>query len=38
MLTSLTEADGYIVMEPGQNLLKGERTDVYRYDFRRDPV
>ncbi|MDW7771956.1 MAG: molybdopterin molybdotransferase MoeA [Desulfobulbaceae bacterium] len=38
MLTSLSEADGYIILEPGQTLKKGERGDVYRYDFRRDPV
>lgn len=38
MLTSLSEADGYIILEPGQILNKGERIDVYRYDFRREPV
>jgi molybdopterin molybdotransferase len=38
MLTSLSHADGYLIMEPGQILQKGERGDVYRYDFRRDPV
>ena len=38
MLTSLADADGYIVLEPGQNLKAGERCDVYRYDFRREPV
>lgn len=38
MLTSLSEADGYIILEPGQILQRGERGDVYRYDFRREPV
>lgn len=38
MLTSLSEADGYIILEPGQTLQEGERSDVYRYDFRREPV
>ena len=38
MLTSLSDADGYIILEPGQTLKTGERIDVYRYDFRRDPV
>ncbi|MDY0351381.1 MAG: molybdopterin molybdotransferase MoeA [Desulfobulbaceae bacterium] len=38
MLTSLSGADGYVIVEPGQTLKKGERADVYRYDFRRDPV
>lgn len=38
MLTSLSEADGYIILGPGQTLKEGERSDVYRYDFRREPV
>jgi molybdopterin molybdotransferase len=38
MLTSLSEADGYIILGPGQALKEGERSDVYRYDFRREPV
>lgn len=38
MLTSLSEADGYVILEPGQTLKAGERGDVYRYDFRREPV
>lgn len=38
MLTSLSEADGYIILGPGQTLQEGERSDVYRYDFRREPV
>ena len=38
MLTSLSEADGYIILGPGQSLKEGERSDVYRYDFRREPV
>lgn len=38
MLTSLSDADGYIILEPGQILKSGERIDVYRYDFRREPV
>ncbi|MEE4243705.1 MAG: gephyrin-like molybdotransferase Glp [Desulfopila sp.] len=37
MLTSLTQADGYIILEPGQRLRAGERIDVYRYDFLREP-
>jgi molybdopterin molybdotransferase len=37
MLTSLTQADGYIILEPGQTLKAGERIDVYRYDFLREP-
>ncbi len=37
MLTSLTQADGYIILEPGQTLQAGERIDVYRYDFLREP-
>lgn len=38
MLTSLTQADGYIILEPGQELRAGERIDVFRYDFLREPV
>lgn len=38
MLTSLTSADGYIILEPGQKLSAGERVDVHRYDFLREPV
>lgn len=38
MLTSLSEADGYIILGPGHTLKEGERSDVYRYDFRREPV
>ncbi len=38
MLTSLSDADGYIILEPGQTLKSGERSDVYRYVFRREPV
>jgi len=38
MLTSLAHADGYIILEPGQKLCAGERIDVYRYDFSREPV
>jgi molybdopterin molybdotransferase len=38
MLTSLANADSYIIMEPGQKLKRGERIDVYRYDFLREPV
>lgn len=38
MLTSLAHADGYLILEPGEHLKAGERTDVYRYDFLREPV
>jgi len=38
MLTSLAHADGYIILEPGQSVKKGDRIDVYRYDFMREPV
>lgn len=38
MLTSLSDADGYIIMEPGQILASGEHFDVYRYDFTQEPV
>ncbi|HBI16362.1 MAG TPA: hypothetical protein DDY20_12785 [Desulfobulbaceae bacterium] len=38
MLTSLSDTDGYIIVGPGQTLKAGTRIDVYRYDFRRDPV
>ncbi len=38
MLTSLSDADGYVILEPGQTLKSGERSDVYRYVFRREPV
>ncbi len=38
MLTSLSESDGYIILESGQTLKKNSRIDVYRYDFLREPV
>ena len=38
MLTSLAHADGYIILEPGQKVGQGERIDVYRYDYTREPV
>lgn len=38
MLTSLADADGYIILEPGQTLASGARCDVYRYDFTQEPV
>lgn len=38
MLTSLAHGDGYIILEPGQELNPGERIDVYRYDFLRELV
>ncbi len=38
MLTSLSEADGYIILEQGRTLKAGESIDVYRYDFHRKPV
>lgn len=31
MLTSLTEADGYIILEPGQKVQTGDRIEVYRF-------
>lgn len=33
MLTSLTDAVGYIILEPGQTVLAGDRIDVYLFDF-----
>ena len=38
MLTSLAHADGYIILEPGETLKEGQRIDVYRYDYLREPV
>jgi len=38
MLTSLTRADGYIILQPGQAVGRGERIDVYRYEFLREPI
>ena len=38
MLTSLAHADGYIILDTGEHLKAGERIDVYRYDFLREPV
>ncbi|MBM9604837.1 molybdopterin molybdotransferase MoeA [Desulfopila inferna] len=38
MLTSLAYADGYIILEPDQKLERGERIDVYKYDFIRELV
>jgi len=38
MLTSLSESDGYIILEPGQVLARGERIDVHTYDFLRESV
>ncbi|HKJ63840.1 MAG TPA: hypothetical protein VJ969_00445 [Desulfopila sp.] len=38
MLTSLTGADGYILLEPGQKLKAGERVDVFRCDSLREPM
>ncbi len=38
MLTSLSGADGYIIMDPGQIISEGERVDVYSFDFQRKPV
>lgn len=31
MLTSISESDGYIILEPGQLLAEGETIDVYCY-------
>ncbi|GAB4337153.1 MAG: molybdopterin molybdotransferase MoeA [Desulfobulbaceae bacterium] len=38
MLTSLTRADGYIILEPGAAVRKGERCNVYRFDYLREAV
>lgn len=38
MLTSLADADGYIILEPGQTVLAGDRIEMYQYDFRREPI
>ncbi len=38
MLTSLAHADGYIILEPREILKNGEITDVYRYDYLREPI
>lgn len=38
MLTSLADADGYIILEPGQTVLAGDRIEMYQYDFRREPT
>ncbi len=38
MLTSLANADGYIILEPEQRLQAGDRIDVFQYDIRREPV
>lgn len=38
MLTSLSNANGYIILEPGRILKTGEHIDIYRYDFHREPV
>ncbi|MDT8335769.1 MAG: hypothetical protein RQ753_08720, partial [Desulfurivibrionaceae bacterium] len=37
MLTSLVDADGYVILEPEQMLRAGESVPVYSYDFRREP-
>ena len=38
MLTSLADADGYVIVDSGQTLRAGEIVSVYCYDFRRDPL
>lgn len=38
MLTSLSESDGYIILTPGQAVQKGQRIDVYQYDYTRESV
>jgi molybdopterin molybdotransferase len=38
MLTSLSGSDGYIILPPGQTLERGQRIDVYQYDYMREPV
>ena len=38
MLTSLADADGYIILEPGQTVLATDRITMYQYDFRREPI
>jgi len=37
MLTSLADADGYLILEPGQTVLAGNRIVMYQYDFGREP-
>ncbi|MDD5758334.1 MAG: molybdopterin molybdotransferase MoeA [Desulfobulbaceae bacterium] len=37
MLTSLAEANGYVILEPGQSVDVGEMIRVYSYDFRCEP-
>lgn len=36
MLTSISESDGYIILEPGETLTKGSTIDVYCYNSLKD--
>jgi len=38
MLTSLADANGYVILEPGQIVRAGEAITVYAYDFWQAPV
>lgn len=38
MLTSLSGSDGYIILPPGEALRRGQRIDVYQYDYVRESV
>jgi len=38
MLTSLVDANGYVILEPGQIVPAGKGITVYSYDFRQEPV
>lgn len=38
MLTSLSGSDGYIILSPGRAVRRGQRIDVYQYDYMREPV
>jgi len=38
MLSSLVNADGYIILESGHTITPGERVEVYSYDFRQTPA
>ncbi|PID77325.1 MAG: hypothetical protein CSB24_01895 [Deltaproteobacteria bacterium] len=38
MLTSVTGSNGYIILEPEEEIKAGESTTVYRYDSGRDSI
>jgi molybdopterin molybdotransferase len=38
MLTSLADADGYLILEPGQTVQINDRIVMYQYDFRSEPT